>query len=82
MRTWKFVVAASMVCCLLISSTSAQSDNKDDQPEIDFTNGPGIKIDAELPEINLKNQDGEEVSIHKMLESDNVALVFYRSASW
>ncbi len=43
----------------------------------------GIAVGEKAPEFNLKDQNGEEVSLSGLLEgSKSVALVFHRSANW
>ncbi len=83
-----FVRFFTLVCVnsFLVLPVSAQDSNEDgkasDTKSMDFTKGPGIEVGKELPEIKLMNQDGEEVSVHKMLKSGSAALVFFRSAGW
>ena len=42
----------------------------------------GPKIGAKAPSFTLKDQNGKERSLDELLKKGNVALVFYRSASW
>lgn len=44
--------------------------------------GPGLAIGTKAPDFTLKNQAGEDISLSSLLEEQNVALVFYRSADW
>jgi hypothetical protein len=50
-----------------------------DEPAPDKT---GLGIGQKAPEFTLKDQEGEERSLSGLLKQGNVALVFYRSASW
>ena len=59
------------------SLTHGQNDDANQ-----FTEGPGIEVGETLPAIKLNNQDDQELAISELLKSDNVALVFYRSADW
>lgn len=79
----KIRLIALVTICLLSGGLIAQdSDQKESDKTADFTEGPGIKVGAELPEITLKNQNGEDVAVRELAKSKNVALVFYRSADW
>ena len=40
------------------------------------------KIGAKATSFTLKDQNGKERSLDELLKKGNVALVFYRSASW
>lgn len=42
----------------------------------------GLNVGEKAPEFKLKDQTGEERSLTALLKDGNVALVFYRSASW
>ena len=42
----------------------------------------GIAVGEKAPDFTLKDQNGEEVKLADLLMEKNVALVFYRSASW
>ncbi len=42
----------------------------------------GLNVGEKAPEFKLKDQNGEERSLTTLLKDGNVALVFYRSASW
>ena len=42
----------------------------------------GLSVGEKAPEFKLKDQTGEERSLTDLLKGGNVALVFYRSASW
>ena len=42
----------------------------------------GPKIGAKAADFTLKDQNGKERSLDKLLKKGNVALVFFRSASW
>jgi peroxiredoxin len=42
----------------------------------------GLKVGAKAPAFNLKDQAGTERTLDEFLKQGNVALVFYRSASW
>ena len=42
----------------------------------------GLKIGEKAPDFKLMDQNGTERSLSEMLKDGNVALVFYRSASW
>ena len=43
---------------------------------------PGLKIGARAPAFTLLDQNGNSVSLSKLLEKGKVAIVFYRSADW
>ena len=49
------------------------------QPPEDKT---GLKVGEKAPEFTLKDQAGQDQSLVGLLKGGNVALVFYRSASW
>jgi cytochrome oxidase Cu insertion factor (SCO1/SenC/PrrC family) len=42
----------------------------------------GLGIGEKAPRFTLKDQNGKERSLDELLKKGNVALVFYRSASW
>jgi cytochrome oxidase Cu insertion factor (SCO1/SenC/PrrC family) len=42
----------------------------------------GLKVGVKAPAFTLKDQAGKERALDEFLEQGNVALVFYRSASW
>jgi peroxiredoxin len=42
----------------------------------------GLKVGAKAPAFTLKDQSGTERALDEFLKQGNVALVFYRSASW
>ena len=42
----------------------------------------GLRVGEKAPEFRLKDQSGAERSLATLLKDGNVALVFYRSASW
>lgn len=42
----------------------------------------GLTVGAKAPDFKLKDQTGTQRSLTELLEDGNVALVFYRSASW
>jgi len=43
---------------------------------------PGLAIGEKAPDFDLKDQHGENRTLTDILESGQVALVFYRSADW
>ena len=43
---------------------------------------PGLAVGQQAPAFELQDQHGQSQSLAKLLESGNVALVFYRSADW
>lgn len=43
---------------------------------------PGIKVGDEAPAFELKDQDGNDVSLAELLKEKPTAIVFHRSASW
>jgi len=43
---------------------------------------PGVRVGEKAPAFQLKDQNGQTVSLEKLLEQGPVALVFYRSADW
>lgn len=42
----------------------------------------GLKVGERAPEFRLQDQSGAERSLATLLKDGNVALVFFRSASW
>jgi cytochrome oxidase Cu insertion factor (SCO1/SenC/PrrC family) len=42
----------------------------------------GLKVGEKAPDFKLQDQFGAERSLAALLKDGNVALVFYRSASW
>ncbi len=42
----------------------------------------GLSVGEKAPEFKLEDQTGQERSLTALLKDGNVALVFYRSASW
>ena len=42
----------------------------------------GLKIGEKAPAFQLKDQNGQGRKLSDLLKEGNVALVFYRSASW
>jgi cytochrome oxidase Cu insertion factor (SCO1/SenC/PrrC family) len=61
---------------VLLGATAAQAAG---QPPADKT---GLKVGEKAPEFKLKDQAGQEHSLSALLKGGNVALVFFRSASW
>lgn len=43
---------------------------------------PGPALGEQVPPVELPDQHGEPRSLARLLEENNVALVFYRSADW
>jgi hypothetical protein len=43
---------------------------------------PGLKVGTKAPTFSLKDQAGKERALEEFVKKGNVALVFYRSASW
>ena len=41
-----------------------------------------VDVGEKVPAFQLKDQNGQERSLDDLLKKGNVALVFYRSASW
>ena len=77
------------VCVLMVVALSAcggaqdkDRGGADQDQKTGVANGPGIKVGTELPEIQLKDQNGKLVSVRELTRNSNVALVFYRSADW
>lgn len=60
---------------LLLSVTHAAADPKMDEKS-------GIKVGEKAPTFALKDQAGKERTLEEFLKKGNVAIVFYRSASW
>lgn len=74
------IVCAGFMSMLLVGGTSlnaAWSNETASQQE-----ERGIAIGSKAPDFSLKNQNDEDVSLSELLENHNVAVVFYRSASW
>jgi hypothetical protein len=42
----------------------------------------GLKVGSKAPAFTLQDQAGNERTLDEFLKHGNVALVFYRSASW
>lgn len=59
---------------VLIASTQSDVQGQDEDR--------GIAVGEKAPDFKLKDQAGNDVELSKLLEDQNVALVFYRSASW
>lgn len=75
---WKeFVMVRSTLAVVLllvaVSAAGAQEKPADE---------PGLKIGDPVPEVVLKDQNGESVELAVLLKKSPVAIVFYRSASW
>ncbi len=45
-------------------------------------NRPRVKVGETAPAFTLKDQNGKEASLKKLLAQKPAALVFYRSADW
>lgn len=43
---------------------------------------PGIEVGKPAPKFELPDQDGKKRSLDSLLKEGDVAIVFYRSASW
>ena len=70
MRIGLTIVLAGVLCLgVLPGSTSAGEDDP-------------ASVGAKAPSFKLKDQNGKERSLDELLKKGNVALVFYRSASW
>ena len=74
MRSFAFRLA---VAAVLLAGV-AQARAAEPAPE----NKTGLKVGEKAPEFKLKDQSGKERSLKDLLKGGNVALVFYRSASW
>ena len=64
----------TVVLMLVAMSAAGAQDKLEDEP--------GLKIGDTVPEVVLKDQNGESVELAKLLKKSPVAIVFYRSASW
>ncbi len=67
------------------AETTDSSEISDSTPTIEASpddDAPGIAVGVKAPEFSLKNQANEDVSLSKLLDERNVAIVFYRSADW
>ena len=64
-------------CGLLLGSLAIHAVAQ--QPPVEKT---GLKVGVKAPDFKLKDQAGKERSLTDFLKKGNVALVFYRSASW
>ncbi len=65
------IVKASWVLLLVAGMTSLACASQDEK-----------KKTKKAPDFQLKDQAGKERSLKELLKKGNVALVFYRSASW
>ncbi len=63
------------VVLLLVAVSAARAQEKP-------ADEPGLKIGDPVPEVVLKDQNGESVELAELLKKSPVAIVFYRSASW
>ena len=70
MRIGLMIAFASVLCLGL--ATGSAGPGEDNAPS----------IGAKAPSFTLKDQNGKERSLDDWLKKGNVALVFYRSASW
>ena len=43
---------------------------------------PGLPIGYKAPDFALRNQADESIRLSDLLQENNVAIVFYRSADW
>ena len=69
----KLHLLAVAVLCFSIGSGAATNES---------TEQTGPEIGHRAPAFTLKDQNGKEVSLEKLLKKGPVALVFYRSADW
>ncbi len=69
----KRIIAISLGLLVMVGTALA------DEPDPDKT---GLGVGEKAPDFALKDQQGEEQSLAGLLKQGNVALVFYRSASW
>ena len=60
---------------LLLAVVSSAADNAPEEKT-------GLKVGAKAPAFTLQDQAGNERTLDEFLKQGNVALVFYRSASW
>lgn len=65
----KFAIAT--ICLFLSSSLAMAEDAK-----------YGLKVGEEAPDFALKDQSGKVQKLSELVKEKNVAIVFYRSASW
>ena len=69
----------SVAGCGLLLGILAATHAVGQQPPKEKT---GLKVGAKSHDFKLKDQNGKERSLDEFLKKGNVALVFYRSASW
>lgn len=69
-RSYSAALAIAVLASLLGSSAIAQEEL------------PGIKIGDKAPDFSLKDHNSKSVSLSKLLQEHNVAVVFHRSANW
>ena len=68
-----FVVCAG--CWPTLAGAGPAADNAPEEKT-------GLKVGIKAPAFTLKDQAGKERSLDEFHKQGNVALVFYRSASW
>lgn len=69
MRLLSFILAG---ICLAATTTAAFGQDS----------SVGLDVGQKAAPIEAKDQNGETVTLSSLLKESNVALVFYRSASW
>ncbi len=71
---WKFGL------CLILSLLAGAAGFATGAPAPEGKSG--IAVGEKAPDFTLRDQDGQEQSLTKLLAEGPIALVFFRSASW
>ena len=73
MQTLHFVSPVTIILALAVGGLAGA------EPPEEHT---GPKVGSKAPAFTLKDQNGKERTLGEFLKNGQVALVFYRSASW
>jgi cytochrome oxidase Cu insertion factor (SCO1/SenC/PrrC family) len=66
-----FSFLLTLLCAVLFAADLSAQENQ-----------PTVKVGDAAPAFTLKDQNGKETSLKKLLTQKPAALVFYRSADW
>lgn len=69
---WRLLTLKLIPMILLVCIEPANGQEKQRQ----------IKVGETAPQFTLKDQDGKDASLKKLIANKPVAMVFYRSANW
>lgn len=76
-RLWQVAIGLGIFVGVFGGSLHAQENRVEQE-----ASSTGLEVGEKAPDFSLQDQNGETRSLKARLKQGNVALVFYRSASW